>query len=158
MKKIKQLLFSVFILFNGLLISSCANGYDEMLEDFNKENFSLEPTAPKETSINAEGFKPESMLERRYTFYVDYEASLTAPAGGAEYKWVVEKASSEDGSNAGGSSGAVVRETVCTKRTYNFMPGRDFKTNTETKLVLTVTDSSGTEYIDTALIIVINRN
>ncbi len=127
---------------------SCSTSYDKMINDFNKQNFSLEVTPPKEYSINDSTFNPELMLEKRYTLLKGFETTLIAPSGGAKYEWVI-KIEDEEGCES---------EIVSTKRKYSFMPGTDIKTDIETNLVLTVTDDSGAEYIDTALLIVINRD
>ena len=38
-----------------------------------------------------------------------------------------------------------------------FISEEDFEINAETKLVLTVTNEAGTEYIDTTIIVILNR-
>ena len=150
MKKTVRLL----CLFTGFLATcsffSCTHSYDEMIEKFNDKNFSIESTPVKEKTIADEGFSADRMLESRYTFVKDYETSLSAPSGGASYKWEVQEMSAQNVEET-------ERKTVCTKRVYNFMPGKDIALDKETTLVLTVTDSTGTVYIDTALIIVISR-
>ena len=145
MKKIGFMIFSLLIF--SFLFTACNSSYEGMIDDFNEQYFNLEPTEPENKTISDSGFSAEKMLEKRYTFIKGYESSLSAPAGGKKYDWALQM---EDGEE-------VTFESVCTERIYNFMPGTDIKSDVETTLVLTVTDTSGTEYIDTALIIVINR-
>ncbi len=150
MKKTVRFLGLFTILFVSSSFFSCTHSYDEMIEKFNDKNFSIESIPVKEKTIADEGFSAERMLESRYTFVKDYETSLSAPSGGVSYKWEVQEMSAQNIEET-------ERKTVCTKRVYNFMPGKDIVIDKETTLVLTVTDSRGTEYIDTALIIVISR-
>ena len=133
------------------LFCACSNSYDDMIEDFNSKYFSLEPSEPKNTDISDNTFLPENMLEKRYTFIKGYESSLAAPSGGNSYNWTVKLPDSNNPE-------ITVEQSVCSEQIYNFIPERAFRTDTEATLVLTVTDSTGAEYIDTALIIVISRN
>ena len=148
MKKIMHVLMMILMILSVLMFTACDSSYDKMLQDFNTEYFTLEPTPPLEKSITDASFSADQMLEKRYTFIKDYASSLIAPEGGVKYDWTLQT-EDEEGAKT---------ESVCSERIYDFMPGVDIKMDTETTLVLTVTDSSGMEYIDTALIIVINRN
>ena len=146
MKDFTKLLLVFLFVFTG-----CSNSYDKMLEDYNNKYFSLEPSEPKNTDITDNNFLPENMLEKRYTFIKGYESSLAAPSGGVSYNWTIKLPDSNNPE-------ITVEQSVCSEQIYNFIPERAFRTDTEATLVLTVTDSTGTEYIDTALIIVISRN
>ena len=86
------------------------------------------------------------MLELRYTFIQGYESMLVAPAGASSYLWKIQN-----------SDGTMQEDSLCEERIYTFIPEEDFEINAETKLVLTVTSESGTEYIDTTIIVVLNR-
>ena len=130
-----------------LLLSSCTNSYEQMINNFNQNYFTLTPTPPKENNLLDEDFDQEQMLEIRYTFIEGFESSLVAPKGAAKYLWVEENL--EDGQ--------VQKKTLCNERIYVFLPESDFEVNKESKLVLTVTDEKGTEYIDTTIIVVLNR-
>ncbi len=145
MKKSIEIVIKFCLLISGLFFISCSNTYDDLLNDFNDKYFSKEPTPVKEKKITDDDFAAEKMLENRYAFVKGYETSLSAPLDCTSYKWDVQKSEEEE------------PVTVCTKRVYNFLPGKDFKLDEETTLILTVTDAKGTEYIDTALIIVISR-
>ena len=152
MKRVVHLLFVVSILLLALSFSSCkhsytAKSYDDMLQVYNSKYFSLTPTDPIENKITDAGFSQESMLEIRYTFIQGYETTLVAPAGGTTYSWKIQN-----------SDGTMQDESLCEERVYTFIPEEDFKLNAETKLVLTVTNDAGTEYIDTTIIIVLNRD
>ena len=150
MKKTVRFLCLFTVLFVTFSFFSCTHSYDEMIEKFNYKNFSNESIPIKEKTIADEGFSADRMLESRYTFVKDYETSLSAPSGGKSYKWEVQEMSARNKEEP-------ERKTVCTNRVYNFMPGKDIALDKETTLVLTVTDPTGTVYIDTALIIVISR-
>lgn len=139
------------LLIFSFVLTGCSTNYDEMIEDYNEKYFSLEPTKPNNPNISDENFLADNMLEKRYTFVKGYESSLAAPSGGEKYNWTIKTTDSRNPEN-------IVEESVCSEQIYNFFPERAFKNDTETTLVLTVTDYSGTEYIDTALIIVISRN
>ena len=129
-----------------LFISACSNSYDEMIDGFNKKYFSLTPTPPIEKRITDANFAQETMLELRYTFIQGYESMLVAPAGASSYLWKIQN-----------SDGTMQEDSLCEERIYTFIPEEDFEINAETKLVLTVTSESGTEYIDTTIIVVLNR-
>lgn len=139
-------IFSICLIFSGCKNSSVISSYDEMLQSYNSKYFSLTPTDPIEKKITDSGFTQESMLENRYTLIQGYEASLVAPMGGARYLWQKQNA-----------DGTYAEPALCEERIYSFIPEDDFELNAETKLVLTVTNEAGTEYIDTTIIIVLNR-
>ena len=147
MKKITKVFLTIILAAFILLPISCNNSYEQMLEDFNGKYFTLTRTPPKECSITDSDFAPENMLEVRYTFLSGYESTLVAPGSALKYKW-----------NKCTKAGGLIEPPLCTGRIYNFIPEEDFVVNEETPLVLTVTDTSGTEYIDITQIIVINRN
>lgn len=130
-----------------LLISSCTNSYEQMINNINENYFTLTPTPAKESNLLDKDFDQEQMLEIRYTFIEGFNSSLVAPKGAAKYLWVEENL--EDGQ--------VQKKTLCNERIYAFLPENDFEVNKESKLVLTVTDEKGTEYIDTTIIVVLNR-
>lgn len=146
MKKVLHYVLIISIISLTLLISACSNSYDEMIDGFNKKYFSLTPTPPIEKRITDANFAQETMLELRYTFIQGYESTLVAPAGASSYLWKIQN-----------SDGTMQEESLCEERIYTFIPEEDFEINAETKLVLTVTNEAGTEYIDTTIIVVLNR-
>ena len=151
MQKVSRFLLITSIFFICLIFSGCKNSsvissYDEMLQIYNSKYFSLTPTDPIEKKITDPGFTQESMLENRYTLIQGYETPLVAPMGGARYLWQKQN-----------DDGTYVEPALCQERVYSFIPEDDFELNAETKLVLTVTNEAGTEYIDTTIIIVLNR-
>ena len=146
MKKVLRLVLMISIISLTLFISACSNSYDEMIDGFNKKYFSLTPTPPIEKRITDANFAQETMLELRYTFIQGYESTLVAPAGASSYLWKIQN-----------SDGTMQAESLCEERIYTFIPEEDFEINAETKLVLTVTNEAGTEYIDTTIIVVLNR-
>ena len=146
MKKVLHYVLIISIISLTLSISACSNSYDEMIDGFNKKYFSLTPTPPIEKRITDANFAQETMLELRYTFIQGYESMLVAPAGASSYLWKIQN-----------SDGTMQEDSLCEERIYTFIPEEDFEINAETKLVLTVTSESGTEYIDTTIIVVLNR-
>ena len=146
MKKVLRLVLMISVISLTLFISACSNSYDEMIDGFNKKYFSLTPTPPIEKRITDANFAQETMLELRYTFIQGYESTLVAPAGASSYLWKIQN-----------SDGTMQEDSLCEERIYTFIPEEDFEINAETKLVLTVTSESGTEYIDTTIIVVLNR-
>ena len=146
MKKVLRFILMISIISLTLFISACSNSYDEMIDGFNKKYFSLTPTPPIEKRITDANFAQETMLELRYTFIQGYESMLVAPAGASSYLWKIQN-----------SDGTMQEDSLCEERIYTFIPEEDFEINAETKLVLTVTSESGTEYIDTTIIVVLNR-
>ncbi len=146
MKKVLRFVLMISIISLFVSISACSNSYNEMIDGFNAKYFSLTPTPPIENSINDSGFNQETMLEVRYTFIEGYESTLPAPLGGASYSWKKMK-----------HDGTFEEPALCEERIFTFVPEESFEINAETKLVLTVTNEAGTEYIDTTIIIVLNR-
>lgn len=150
MKKLFKFLVVISIFITAVFVSGCKNSYDNMVQDFNKENCIPESKKIHEYSINDADFDANSMLLPRYFFKDGYEVTLTAPSGGKNYNWELinnvkgEKILQENEE----------KKSVCTKQSFSFMPGEDFVIGTENKLVLTVTDNTGTEYIDTTIVII----
>ena len=146
MKRIFKKL-SLAAVFVFLLFTSCTNSYEQMINHFNDNYFTLTPTPPEESNLTDENFDQSKMLENRYTFIEGFESSLVAPKGAKKYLWVEEDL----------EQGQIQKKTLCNERIYTFIPECDFEVNKELKLVLTVTDEKGTEYIDTTIIVVLNR-
>ena len=143
MRKIKVKISCLsLVMFCFLLISfsACKNSYDSMLEDFNQTYFS--PENKKENSVNDDAFEADKMLNLTYDFYKDYASSLVGPADAVSYSWTTPKPNTKP----------VEYKELCKERIFNFMPGKDFAVGTETKLILTVTDANGTEYIDSTIV------
>ena len=147
----KKIITFTFLLLLLSILTSCANSYESMIVKFNKEKFTPEPHKEQDHSVEESGFDQSSMLDSRYLLKDGYEVTLTAPFDGESYKW--EVITKEE--NRYAPEGFIERrKTVCDKQQYTFLPGNDYKIGTENKLVLTVTDKEGTEYIDTAIIII----
>lgn len=148
MKSKLKILLPLIIFIQIFALTSCGNSYDSMLKNFNDKYFSQEPVPVEEETILDDDFDPDKMLERTYAFVDGFQTSLAAPAGAASYDWSIKDKKSKEGE----------AKSVCNKQVFDFMPGKFFKAGEESTLVLTVTDTSGTEYIDTAVIILITRN
>ncbi len=145
MKKFDRLVF-VSLIFLSFAVTGCGNSYEKMVEEFDDKYFSLTPTIGVEKKLTDSAFTQECMLETHYTFIKGFESTLTAPMGGIKYLWRKQNL-----------DGTYVEPSLCEERIYTFIPEEDFEINVETKLVLTVTDEMGTEYIDTTKIVVLNR-
>ena len=174
MKKQILMIFTVLTLF-----VSCKSSYDELLEDFNNQYFSLEykekTIVSRNNKIIEEAMKNSQLFQAKYDLIIIdeahrlsnntsnrfkiisdlikrskpngiFESSIVAPAGAVKYSWIIPLE----------NTSPVQYKEVCTKQIYDFMPGKDYAVGSETKLILTVTDESGTEYIDST-IIKINR-
>lgn len=150
MKAFFKFLVVISIFLTSVFVSGCNNSYEYMIQDFNKENCIPESKRIHELSITDADFDADSMLLPRYFFKDGYEVTLTAPLGGKKYNWELVN-------NVKGKKILQENEekiTVCTKQSFSFMPGEDFEIGTENKLVLTVTGNTGTEYIDTTIVII----
>ena len=66
---------------------------------------------------------------------------ISAPAGGIEYRWEI----------LGNDSGENI--LLCEKRSFTYLMPGEFSTDKPNSLLLTVIDSTGREYKDTAEII-----
>lgn len=147
MKKIISL-FSIvlLVLFCGLF-SSCKDSYNSVIDNFNNKYFHQEASGERIYSIYSPDFDKSKMLSDSYELKNGMTLSLIAPDGGASYKWTAlvpdyEDKNTENETDIGDEKNF----------TYN-LPGV-FRDDCVNKLVLTVTDITGTEYKDTALIII----
>lgn len=132
----------------SLIFFSCSNSYESIIENYNKKYFKEIPQEGKrEYTVDADDFDQCEMLAQVYEIEDGMNLSLVAPKGGSSYKWTAMVPVEENEEE--------VIETVLSDKinlVYPF-PGV-FKVNVVNKLILTVVDSSNTEYKDTALIIV----
>ena len=155
MKALFELLATICFFLSAIFFSACKNSvdeksYEEMIVQFDSNNFTPYSKPAPDFSITASGFVASDMLEPRYFLKEGFNTSLIAPTGGASYKW--ELVTRETDGRTGEKT--EVRTVMSNERIFAFVPGEDFAVGTEHKLVLTVTDSSGTEYIDTTIIII----
>ena len=140
MRNNNRKIYVLLLLLPFVMITACKVSYDSMLQDFNNKYFA--PAAQKDLSVNDEGFEADGMLAPYYDFYEGYSSSLAGPADAAAYSWKTPVPDSEP----------VEYRELCKERVFNFMPGKDFATGSETKVILTVTNNAGTEYIDSTII------
>ena len=140
MKKVTGIFTVLLLVYCLFALSACGISYDSMLQDFNKSYFSPEPE--KERSVNDDDFEADKMLELAYDFYEGYASSLVAPADAASYSWTTPKSNTKP----------VEYKELCKERIYNFMPGKDFAVGSEIKVILTVTNTAGAEYIDSTIV------
>ena len=151
MKKFAWFGLGVLISLGALCVFGCKNSYENMIEDFDKKYFVPENKEIPEFSIKASGFNADSMLESRYIFVEEYEVTLPGPAGGTSYKWELHTNPVYTTETKDFSFIPETNSFVISKNIYHIE-------SSETKLVLTVTDASGTEYIDTTKILISSRD
>ena len=125
---------------------SCKNSYNSVIDSFNGKYFHEEASGERFYSIYSPDFNRNTMLADSYDLKKLMTLSLIAPDGGSAYKWTaivqdIEDRHKENEIDIGNEK----------KLSYR-LPGV-FRDDCVNKLVLTVTDNSGTEYKDTALII-----
>ena len=147
MKKIIRLISVIFAFILCGVFSSCKDSYNSVIENFNHKYFQEEASGERIYSIYAPGFNKSSMLADSYELKTGMTLSLVAPDGGVSYKWTavvpdVEDRHKENETDIGEEKNLSYR-----------VPGV-FRDDTVNKLVLTVTDYAGTEYKDTAFIII----
>ena len=145
MKKVLRFAVLILISIYFLMVCSCGNSYENMLEDFDGKYFSPEPLGYDPFSVNAPEFNPNNMLEVSYTFPEGYYIILEAPDNCTSYSWTC--------SNSEFNKKVIGSDRVL----YYEIPGA-FKAGEENTLILTVTVADGegksTEYIDESVIII----
>lgn len=127
------------VFFSFHLFFSCNDAYDDMIEKFDSQ---LTTSPKKENSITDSGFTESNMiLQGSYVLDKNCTFSLSAPAGGIEYRWEI----------LGNGLGENI--LLCEKRSFTYLMPGEFSTDDSNFLLLTVIDSTGREYKDTAEII-----
>ena len=154
--KIRKNLKAIIFVLLSMMIMSCKNSYNELIDNFNKEFFSPERPVEDAYSVTNQGFDPDSMLDEYYTFKKGYFVNLEAPADALTYLWTYT-----------GLYDTENPVTLSNKQYLYFNTAEAFnlKANENThsfKLVLTitVTGAEGTvkEYIDSSTITIIDQN
>ena len=144
MKKSLFLFIVPLVIFS---IFSCCNSYEQMIESFNDKYFKPDYLSPEEYTTENKDFKESSMLDEVFYFPEGYLIILEAPKGRGKctYEWKAIIPSTDN------SNKEILKEDVIgTDRTLKFKTPGVFNTDKENKLILTVTESSGNIYKDTA--------
>ena len=147
MKKIISLMSVVLSFVFCSALSSCSDSYNTVIENFNHKYFQEEASGERVYSIYSPGFDKSTMLADSYDLKKGVTLSLMAPDGGLSYKWTAVVKDVEDKNKENETD-------IGDKKNLSYRLPGVFRDDVVNKLVLTVTDYAGTEYKDTALIII----
>lgn len=136
-----------FLIILIFLLLSCSNSYNQVIDNFNKKYFHEEASEERVYSIYLPDFNCSTMLSDSYELKKGTTLSLIAPDGGVSYKWTA-LVKDIKGKNK------EVETDIAEQKSLSYRVPGVFRDDVVNKLVLTVTDSNGTEYKDTALIII----
>ena len=136
-----------FLIILIFLLLSCSNSYNQVIDNFNKKYFHEEASEERVYSIYLPDFNCSTMLSDSYELKKGTTLSLIAPDGGVSYKWTALVKDIEDKNKE-------VETDIAEQKSLSYRVPGVFRDDVVNKLVLTVTASNGTEYKDTALIII----
>ena len=136
-----------FLIILIFLLLSCSNSYNQVIDNFNKKYFHEEASDERVYSIYLPDFNCSTMLSDSYGLKKGTTLSLIAPDGGVSYKWTALVKDIKDKNKE-------VETDIAEQKKLSYRVPGVFRDDVVNKLVLTVTDSNGTEYKDTALIII----
>ena len=136
-----------FLIILIFLLLSCSNSYNQVIDNFNKKYFHEEASDERVYSIYLPDFNCSTMLSDSYELKQGKTLSLFAPDGGVSYKWTALVKDIKDKNKE-------VETDIAEQKSLSYRVPGVFRDDVVNKLVLTVTDSNGTEYKDTALIII----
>ncbi len=136
--------FLVILIF---ILVSCSNSYNQVIDNFNKKYFHEEASEDRVYSIYLPDFNCSTMLSDSYELKKGMTLSLIAPDGGVSYKWTALVKDIKEKNKE-------VETDIAEQKSLSYRVPGVFRDDVVNKLVLTVTDSNGTEYKDTALIII----
>lgn len=136
-----------FLIILIFLLLSCSNSYNQVIDNFNKKYFHEEASDERVYSIYLPDFNCSTMLSDSYELKMGTTLSLIAPDGGVSYKWTALVKDIKDKNKE-------VETDIAEQKSLSYRVPGVFRDDVVNKLVLTVTDSNGTEYKDTALIII----
>ena len=136
--KYKSVLILNAVLF---LLFSCSS-YDEMVGKLDSKYAKETETSEENYSMLEAGFDAAKLIPlSSYVISTECIFMLVAPADADSYSWELRESLSAQGTVIG------------TSRTLTYsMPG-SFSTSKDNVLVLTVTDSTGKEYTDSAIVL-----
>lgn len=136
-----------FLIILIFLLLSCSNSYNQVIDNFNKKYFHEEASDERVYSIYLPDFNCSTMLSDSYELKKGMTLSLIAPDGGVSYKWTAIVKDIKEKNKE-------VETDIAEQKSLSYRVPGVFRDDVVNKLVLTVTDSNGTEYKDTALIII----
>ena len=136
-----------FLIILIFLLLSCSNSYNQVIDNFNKKYFHEEASDERVYSIYLPDFNCNTMLSDSYELKKGMTLSLIAPDGGVSYKWTALVKDIKEKNKE-------VETDIAEQKSLSYRVPGVFRDDVVNKLVLTVTDSNGTEYKDTALIII----
>lgn len=136
-----------FLIILIFILVSCSNSYNQVIDNFNKKYFHEEASEDRVYSIYLPDFNCSTMLSDSYELKKGMTLSLIAPDGGVSYKWTALVKDIKEKNKE-------VETDIAEQKSLSYRVPGVFRDDVVNKLVLTVTDSNGTEYKDTALIII----
>ena len=134
-----------------LLITACANSYNEMIDNFNQKYFTKGYLPPEPYTTKSKNFRESEMLDEIISMKEDSLTILTAPDGGegSLYEWKALVPSKDENGKS------YMKETVIgSERTLSYKAPGVFNSDKENKLVVTVTEMSGGQFTDTAKVFI----
>ena len=144
----KFLLIVALVLF---VFAGCDNSYDKMIEDFNSSYFSKGYKEPEPYTTSSSTFDEKQMLDEIVSMIDGSVTVFTAPEGGegCVYEWKAHV----PGKDSNGKD--IMEETVLgNERVLPYSAPGVFNSDKENKLTVTVTESSGKQYTDTAKVFI----
>ena len=146
-KKFMFLLSFVCICF----IASCRNSYDDMIQDFNEKYFTKGYLPPEPYTTQSNSFDETQMLEDIVSMIDGSIYNFTAPDGGEGciYEWKAYVPHKDSNGNEQMKEYEIGKERV-----LNYLAPGVFNSDKENKLTVTVTESSGKQYTDTAKVFI----
>ena len=150
MKALFKFLVVISIFITAVFVSGCKNSYENMIGEFNEKYFEKGYLPPQPYSVNSSGFVETAMLDDICTFSKDTYVQLIAPdAGDCKYEWKALVPQKDSSGNE------FIKENVIgTERTLVYEIPGVFNTDKENKLILTIVQTSGKQYTDTAKVFI----
>ena len=151
MNSLFKLIAGICIFLSALFFSACKNSYDEMITSYNKQNMktSYQPHEPYTT--HSKIFKENEILDEIVRIEMEGRIILAAPDGGegCAYEWkALVPSENEEGKDV------MEAHVIGNERTLNYLVPGVFKAYRENKLTVTVTEESGKQYTDTAVVLI----
>lgn len=144
--RLPKLKTQILILLSAFCFFSCKNSYENLIADFNSHLGTSAGDSKFINSVNSADFDESQMLKEYYIFYSDFTVCLKAPDDCASYEWTANSKKNPE----------IIVKLGEKKNLFYELPGIFF-TGYENTLTLKVTDSFGTVYEDTAVLIINGR-
>ncbi len=139
------------------IFASCSNGFDDMIEDYNSL-FESPVSVTKSDAVilgpGEPGFEENSMLALNYSFDYREKLYLAGPPRAATYVWIIQPILTENEEGYIGRDVETRKYEIANSRYYTMtmLSCSIFERGKSYKLSLTVTDSTGKEYSDVAVL------